>query len=74
MTERDGPGITPPRRIVVSGGSDAREAVCETLIERYAYFINEERALRAENRVAEAEGAHFYATLVIRAYAAESRL
>lgn len=66
--------MTEPRRYVVSGPrSDAQEAVLEVLIERYAYFTERERLLRAENRVTEAEGAHRYATWVIRAYAAESK-
>ena len=63
MIPRDGPGIT----------GTPQDAVCDRLIERYQHFTEKERQLRAEGKEAEAEGAHRYATWVIRAYAAEAK-
>lgn len=60
---RDGPGIT----------RNPQDAVCEKLLERYEHFTEKERALRFKGEDVAAEGAHFYATLILRAYAAETR-
>lgn len=61
---RDGPGIT---------GTTPQDAVCAVLLERYEYFTRKEQRARKKGDDVNAEGAHYYATLVLRAYAAETR-
>lgn len=60
---RDGPGIT----------ETPQDAVCARLLQRYEHFTRKEQKLRKRGDDVSAEGAHYYATLVLRAYAAETR-
>ncbi len=63
MINRDGPGIT----------ETPQDAVCARLLAAYERFVAKERQLREKGDEVAAEGAHYYATLVLRAYAAETR-
>ena len=61
-----------PRVVRVSGDRDeAQERVLRRLAERHDHFSEMEQLYRAEGRVAEAEGAHWYALRLLRAYKAE---
>ena len=50
---------------------EAQEGVLERLADRHDHFSELELVYRAEGRIAEAEGAHWYALRLLRAYKAE---